>query len=120
MAFRIWKAAKKVKSSRIGPTEAVANPNLVEEGHLAPFAAIARCHNWTSLGPDQERSDIKEAGLRKLRDKYFIPNNIILIVLGPNEPVLLSPFECIAFNEDAFALELGSHLSFYYKCTELL
>lgn len=115
---------QKVRSSKLNPIEAVADPHLVEEGHLAPIIAIARPYRRASLGPDKQKSSIREKDLRRLRDKYFIFDDIRLTIPGLKELVLSPPLEWITFFEDAldarfwFPLHpFSRNILDYYKVT---
>lgn len=102
MAPKVKKAIKKIRSSRGSSIEPIASLNPVEEEHLVPSNVPIQCHRRTSIGPNQEKYEIREADFRRLKDKYFIPDSIRLTVPSPNEWILSLSFRCVAFYEDAF------------------
>lgn len=90
MAYKKKRAVRKVKTFRIDPTGIIVILVPIEEGHPTPFAAPVRHNRRAFLGPEQEMSKIKEADLKKLKDKYSILDSIRMTISGSNNRVLFS------------------------------
>lgn len=92
----------KVNSSRVDSIGTIISPNLIEDEYLVPFDVPIRHHRRASLGPVQEKSKIRKAELRKLKDKYSVLDNIRMTVPSLDDRILSPRSRCIAFYEDGF------------------
>lgn len=99
---------RKVKTPRINPIRTIMSLVPIKEGHPAPSSAPIKGHRRASLGPEQKRSEIKEAILRRLRKKYFILDNIRMTIPNPDDKVLSPLSGCIAFYEGTFNIKFHS------------
>lgn len=96
------KAVRKVKMLRIDPIGPLMNPILTKEGHLAPFEVPPKWHRRAFLGSKLVRSEIHKADLERLRNEYYVPDNIRITILDLDDRVVFPSSRCVVFFEDAF------------------
>lgn len=108
MTPKIKRAIRKVKSSRIDFARTIVSPDLSKEGHHVPSNILAKCHRRASLGPNQEKFEIRKANLKKLRDKYAILDDIRMTVLGPDDRILSPLSDALPSMKTHSILEFGS------------